>query len=265
MRKDERGTILIEFVGSFLLFVLLILSILSLVNIGTMQARMHYAMTQTANTLSMYGYMLHVAGMDEPMINAAKGAQYVQSEANGVIDEINGVLDGINNFGLTGIQKSGEAAVDRISGWVDNTRENPKQTLQLLAQYAMREVGSAGFELILRPLMEHHLSNGEMNADEYLRSVGVDGVDSLEFYTLSTPGYSPAGGREIVGSFTGIPADDSILLDGDGNVKITVQYDMKYSFMGLNKLLPFEEPKLRITQSVMTKMWLGGWGEGYNE
>ena len=56
-------------------------------------------------------------------------------------------------------------------------------------------------------------------------------------------------------------ANDSLLLDADGNVKIVVQYDVDYSFGAL--ILPFEEPKLHVTQEVVTKAWLGGEGEGY--
>jgi hypothetical protein len=261
MRRNERGTILIEFVGSFLLFVLLILSILSLVNLTTMQARMHYALTQSANTLSLYGYALHATGLDAPLIHLASGAESVRREANASIDEVNDVLENINSLNLPGLARSAGTATDRFSSWADDTRENPQQTLQLLLQYALQEGAGFGFEQLLRPLLAHHLANGEMSGDAYLRSVGVDGTDSLEFYTLSMPGYTPAGEGETVGSLTGLPGDDSALLDGNANVKIVVQYEMEYDFMGLP--LPFEQPKLKVTQSVMTKMWLGGRGEGY--
>ena len=40
-----------------------------------------------------------------------------------------------------------------------------------------------------------------------------------------------------------------------------VQYVVEYSFGAL--ILPFDEPKLHITQEVMTKAWLGGEGKGY--
>ena len=41
MRRDERGYIVVETIGSFLLFVLAVTSILSLINIVAVQARVH--------------------------------------------------------------------------------------------------------------------------------------------------------------------------------------------------------------------------------
>ena len=262
MRKNEQGTILIEFVGSFLLFVLLIMSILSLVNIGTMQARMHYAMTQTANTLSMYGYVLNVSGADGFLISNAAVAENVRQGANTSIDDINNVLNEINNLSISGVVSSAEIAAGNIGAQVDNVIENPVQAVQSVANYGLNQGMSFGFGEILKPLIGYHLANGDMSGDEYLRSVGVDGVESLSFFTLSAPGYTPAGKGQLVGTINGLPADDSALLDHNGNVRITVQYEMKYSFMGLDNIMPFE-PKLKITQSVMTKMWHGGRGERY--
>ncbi|MCL1793419.1 MAG: hypothetical protein FWG34_06090 [Oscillospiraceae bacterium] len=54
---DEKAYITIETLGTFIPFVLLVVSILSLVNIVTVQTRLHYALTQTANTISVYGFM----------------------------------------------------------------------------------------------------------------------------------------------------------------------------------------------------------------
>jgi len=56
MGKNEKGYITVETLGTFLPFVFLVVSILSLVNIVTVQTRVHYALTQTANTLSVYAH-----------------------------------------------------------------------------------------------------------------------------------------------------------------------------------------------------------------
>ena len=60
-----------------------------------------------------------------------------------------------------------------------------------------------------------------------------------------------------------LQGNDSQLLTSEGNVKIVVQYDVDYHFGAL--VLPFDQPKLHVTQEVMTKAWLGGEGEGYRE
>jgi len=65
--KDNGGYIVVETVCGFIPFVLLVVSILSLVNIVTLQSRIHYALTQAAITLSVYCYTLEVTGVSEKM------------------------------------------------------------------------------------------------------------------------------------------------------------------------------------------------------
>ena len=242
MRNDIRGTILIEFVGSFLLFVLLIMSVLSLINIVTVQARMHFALTQTANMLSMYGYVLHVTGLDGRLMEIDEGRAGTDAQIQEMRSNIEQVFAGINDIG--GAVSGAQNAVDQAGGWIDGVANDPAGAVQMLIQYAMGELGSAGFELILRGLVTHYLRNGDMSGAEYLRSVGIN--EDLQFYSLS---------------LTSSAAGNSILLDRYGNVRITVQYYIDYSFMGLR--LPFE-PRLSITQSVVTRMWRGGFGDGYS-
>lgn len=54
---DEKAYISVETIGTFLPLVFLVVSILSLVNVAAAQARVHYALTQAANAISIYGYM----------------------------------------------------------------------------------------------------------------------------------------------------------------------------------------------------------------
>jgi len=73
--------------GTFILFVFLSVSILGLVNIAALKARVHYAIAQAAETLSVYSYVLETdiagapAGADgfaaeliELLLNDADGA-----------------------------------------------------------------------------------------------------------------------------------------------------------------------------------------------
>ena len=62
MGKDERGYIVLETISAFLLFTLLVIAILSIISIVTVQARIHYAITQTCETVSMYSYILDLTG-----------------------------------------------------------------------------------------------------------------------------------------------------------------------------------------------------------
>jgi hypothetical protein len=228
MRQDQGAYIVVETVGSFIMFVLLITSILSLVNIVTLQARVHYALTQSAETLAIYSYALDVTD-----VSGVAALDF--------IDSIGGIFSGAESLFPGEAGRHRPAAQSIASGWPDD----PRQTIRLLL-----ENGRDGSKndiiatTVIRPLVGRYLGNGALNGDEYLKSVNViGGLDGLNFY-----GLDPGG------------AGNSVLADGKGDVKLVVQYEVDYSFGALP--LPFK-PKLSITQAVKTKAWLGGKGERY--
>jgi len=223
MRNDENGYIVVETVGTFIPFVLLVISILSLVNIVTLQARVHNALTQAANTLSMYSYVLKATGVSD-------GLMATDAKASNVRENINSVLIGIE-FLSKGNGLSGSGGSKTYS-WAEQMAGDPKAAIQNFANYGLSELQTVMFAEIVRPLMTRYLANGEMSGDEYLRSVRVV---NLEFI-------------------------DCAMVDRNGNVKITVTYEIEYTFGALK--LPFG-PNLRVTQTAVTKAWLGGSGEGY--
>jgi len=241
MRRDERGYIVVETIGAFLLFVFFMVSILTLVNIVALQARVHYAMTQTAQTLSMYSYVLEVTGIAEQFADLDDKASDARTGINELKANINGIFEGINNLSVDEIGRSAEAAVE--SG--TNLVSDPKSLLTLLVDDAKNAVFS---ELAIKPLVGRYLSNGAMTGDEYLKSMNVTGgladlnFCGFDYFDLSV-----------------IDDMNSALIDKNGNIKLTVRYEVAYSFWTLP--LPF--PKLNITQSVQTKAWLGGKGERY--
>lgn len=258
MRRDENGYIVVETIGSFLLFVFLMISILSLVNIVTVQARIHYAMTQTAETVSMYAYTLEVLGVADHMQNSAQQAQKAETEIYTLQKNINEVLDQIESLNIDGIKASGQKTYDQVSDFVSSAREDPKAILQEFMNLGLQQAGSLAFEsLIVSPLMERYLSSGTMSGDEFLRAFQViDGIDGLDFADVDLVSFDTETGR-----FTSTANNDSSILTANGNVKLTVRYKIDYTFGALP--LPFGE--LEVTQEVMTKAWLNGLGEGYTK
>jgi len=249
--RNDHGHIVVETIGTFIPFVLLMASILSLVNIVALQARIHYALTQAANTLSMYSYTLEVLGVANDMTTLSNKAYKVGKGANDMRDDINGVLTGIDSLsGLGGALSHGHSAANRALSWSEKIADDPKAMLQLLMNYGLNELRNQVFEEMARPLVGRYLSNGDMGADEYLRNArvmnrrtGQMGLGALEFHQWGNLGLG-----------------NSELIDKDGNVKLTVQYEIEYTFGGLP--LPFN-PTLRVTQTVVTKAWLNGSGKGY--
>lgn len=250
MAKDEKGYIVLETISAFLLFTLLIIAILSLISIVTIQARIHSAITQACETVSMYSYVLDLTGAASHIQNNSAKAGAVQGQVDEFKTNVNGLLDGIENLDPNQIGEKGEAVLNQAQAGIDNTVADPKGMLQYVLNYGLNQAGSAAFEAMVRPLVGRYLANGELTGDQYLKNYGVkDGLAGLDFYNFDTFNLGSTG------------ANDSLLLDADGNVKIVVQYDVEYSFGAL--ILPFEEPKLHVTQEVVTKAWLGGEGEGY--
>jgi len=154
--------------------------------------------------------------------------------------------------GIIGSVESGGKVVNRVTGLGEEAAGDPKAALQLLMNFGLNELRNSVFELLARPLVGRYLANDNTTGDEYLQKAGVvnkktgaEGLNALEFYKFSNLGLG-----------------NSALIDKDGNVKLTVEYEIMYTFGGLP--LPFS-PTLRITQTAVTKAWLNGSGEGYKE
>ena len=97
---------MVETIGSFLLFVLLVLSILSLINIVAVQARIHYALTQAAQTISMYSYTLDVIGVADAVANNAAQAERVEQESDEFKQNLSQLLDGFESLDIAEIGSS---------------------------------------------------------------------------------------------------------------------------------------------------------------
>ncbi|WP_195986084.1 hypothetical protein [Clostridium sp. D33t1_170424_F3] len=254
MKEDEKGYIVVETATAFMLLVLLMVSILSLVNIVTVQSRIHYALTQAAETVSLYSYTLEVTGMAESIKNNAEKAEQVNSGQ--ISKNINELLDGLKS--LSENQTAGKNTAVQVKDWVENAAQSPKQTIQLMLNYGLKEMGDAAFSALIRPLVGRYLDNGSQSGDDYLKAFHVSGgLKGLEFYSFDPSAVlkNPDGGAGLQAG-----ARHSTLMDSNGDVWLTVNYEIDYTFGALP--LPFE-PKLKISQTVKTKAWLGGDGEGY--
>jgi len=223
MLKNENGYIVVETIGTFIPFTLLVISILSLVNIVTLQARVHNALTQTAATLSMYSYILKTTGVADELMASDANAGAVRESVSPVISGIEALSKG-NGLG-------GDAG-NRTLSVAESAVSDPKNIIRGFAGYGVSELRNMVSGQFVQPLFGRYMANGEMSGDEYLRSVRVA---NLEFV-------------------------DCIIIDRNGNVKLTVEYEIEYTFGALR--LPFT-PTLKVTQTAVTKAWLGGSGEGY--
>ena len=223
MKEDESGYIVVETVGTFVPFVLLVVSILSLVNIISLQARIHNALTQTANSLSMYCYVLKVTGI-------ADGLMTLDGQASVAGETITSVLTGIESLSKGSLSDASEGI--RVLSSVEIDVGDPKGIAQSLANYGINELRNHVSASLIEPMVMRYLATDEMTSEEYLRRARVVNFELTE----------------------------CVVIDQNGNIRITAEYEIEYTFGALR--LPFG-PTLRVTQTVVTKAWLGGSGEGY--
>ena len=250
IRSDENGYIVIETVGAFVPFLLLVISILSLVNIVAVQARVHYALTQAANTLSMYCYTLELLGVANDLTALDNKAYKAKSDIEDIKDGITAVMSVFESSTIAEEFDDEKEAVNRAVEVGEGIFGDPKVALKNLMCYGIDGLWDMLFSELVRPLVGRYLSNGEQTGNEYLLRSGVQnnhtnktGLAALEFFFH-------ADGK----------LDSSSLIDRNGNVKLVVEYEIEYTFWGLK--LPFR-PTLRIAQTVVTKAWLGGSGRGF--
>ena len=248
MRDD--GYIVVETVGAFVPFIFLVVSILSLVNIVTLQTRVHYALTQAANTLSMYCYALEISGAAGSMMKIGTASDTVKAGADATKLDIAGVVDGIKATSLSDAGIHGRSAFERALGAGESIADDPVSAVQLMAKYGIGEGAGALTEQLVRPLVGRYLANGSLTGDEYLKSFSVKGgLRSLDFYKFDLFDTGSVGHT------------NSALIDSNGDVMLVAQYEIEYKFGALP--LPFK-PSLKVTQTARTKAWMGGEGEGYS-
>lgn len=232
MKKNEEGYIVVETALSFMLFVLLVVSILSLINIVTVQARIHYALTQTANELSIYSYVLDALGLSGDIKGLDQTGNEVQEKIDGVIKDLETIEHSVTAVpGSTGeLFDNLDAltdAVGSLSSTAGEILDDPKGTFVKVVRYGLN--GAKNYwmqELVIRPMIEKYLKNGSQSGEEYIKSYGID---SLEL-------------------------GESVFIDSEGDITIVASYDIDYTF----GLLPLSFSKIHVEQTAKTSAWLGG-------
>ena len=143
MSKNEKGHIVVETVGTFIPLVLLMISILSLVNIVVVQARIHYALTQAAKTISVYSYAIG------------------KIEDSEIMKELDSVFSGIN------LMKNNETT-------------DSKDTIDIIGaitDYAKSELSGYLADVLVSPIVERYLTNDGETGREFLKRFGVTDLD----------------------------------------------------------------------------------------
>lgn len=236
MRKDQGGYIVVETIGAFLLFTLLVVSILSLINIVTVQTRIHYALTQTANELSMYSYVIDALGLSADIKALDETGQKVQGEIDGVRKDLDTIKNGLTTppRSTTQFFDDLDAVVDAVGslgGTAQGILQDPKGTFVDVVRYGLDTAKNHMMQkYVIRPMLAKYLENGGQDANSFLIGAGIEG------------------------GLDGILLDQSKFIDTAGDITIVASYTIDYTFGALP--LPFA--KIQVEQTAKTKAWLGG-------
>lgn len=239
LKKDDGGYIVVETVVSFILYLFVVVSILSLVKIVTVQARIHNAMTQAVTSLSMYSYFFDVVGATSSIQGFDTGHEKVKADVNDFTGQVNELISSITTLDVSGTAGSANYFFDIGQG----VSQDPDAAVD----YILAAVINSGadiaidtiFSLGVKKSMEQYLKIDNYSGDEYLKmSNVVDGIDGITF-------------------------SKSSFLNEKGEIKAVIEYDIEYKFAGLE--MPFTDGKIHVTQRAVTKAWLSGNGEGYTD
>lgn len=258
-RKKERGAVTVEATIALSAFMFAIVTLYTIVNIATVQAKVAYAINNTAKEISQYSYLYSLTGLNDRQheIYEAGRAQTADvektaSDLGTLYDEIMklgddadpeqmGSIDGImNQWGqLQGdLQDIGNTA-SSIKTSLENIASNPKALIFGIAKLA----GSNAFDYAKSRLIAAPIAKGMCKA--HLVNKQGDNVELV----LKQLGVVPSNGSYM----DGLDFSESTLFPmGTGEITICCSYDVK-----VIALLPIDF-SFHFNQKAITQGWLAG-------
>lgn len=257
--KSENGSVTVEATISLSAFMFAIVTILTIINICIVQARVSYAINTTAKEISQYSYLYSLTGFNNSQSELYEAGKEDTQDLTQILSDVNTVYNEIENLGQTGNQSTQDidsilSAWDGVAGSVDtieaagssiedsisNIASNPKKLLFGIAKLA----GSEGFDLVKsrliaaplsKVLCQKHLVDTENgDVDAYLKHLGVvpsatgSYIDGLDF------------------------SNSTLFPYGSNKITINVSYDVK-----IIPLLPLDF-SFHFNQTAVTHGWLSG-------
>jgi len=197
-----------------------------MINVTALKARVHYALTQTAIELSLYGHVAHVTGLSPHMQTMAAGAQATDE----MFANLNTMISTLDIQG--GV------------GFVEDVIDDP---VTFLMNFVYSGLTIASHEAIIRPIFNKYMRLFDQNAATFLENNRA------------------TDGSGLVAGFLGnvIAFDGSHLITPEGDILIIATYNIDFTF-GFLPLVPERFGTIEVTQSVKTRVWLGGYGDGFN-
>lgn len=253
--RDENGVVIIEAAIALTAFMFFVVTLLSVVNICYVQARIGTALNETAKEMSEYSYLYAVTGLNEKEQKLYKDVEGTRADIGAAAAGIGNLYDAMaqgtdaaSHVSLDNIDSTvstintqlnnGREAVAPIESLFQQISDDPKTFIlsfgKLLGYEALQEGKS---KLIAAPmtkcLIRKHLKNqSNPDCEQYLKALRI----------------VPASG----GYLNGIDFGDSTLFsNGNNSIKLVAKYKVK-----VVTLLPINI-EMNFCQSAETEGWFG--------
>lgn len=197
-RGRERGAIVVEATLSLTAFVFVIFTILTIVNIFYIQAKMSIALNSAAKEISQYSYLYYKLGVNKVEAKLTEGTERHRATAEQTIDGIgtflNSMSEAENNFNsrnfddlILDIEKGVTSVTSLVSMYAEELKDDPKGFIIGMGKMAGDQIGREmkAFlgQVLAKAFMEKNLKayKGD-DPDRFLRRYRVvDGLDGLDF------------------------------------------------------------------------------------
>lgn len=259
IHRRENGVITIEATISLSAFIFAIVTILSIVNVCIVQAKISNAINLTAKELSQYSYLYSLTGFSKSEAELHRAGQEGTASIDNILTDVNTMYNEIEKIGETGQQTPNNVddimaswdsvvgsaeAIDDAAGSIESTIMNdiandPKGLMFGIAKMAASETLELGkSKLIAAPLSKalvkkHLVAEEDGSVEAYLKSLGV--VPKNDSY------------------LDGLDFSESTLFPyGSNEITVNVSYDVK-----IIPLLPLDFT-FHFNQTAKTNGWLAG-------
>lgn len=199
MRKDkERGAIVVEATISLTAFVFAIFTILTLVNVYLIQAKIGVALNSASKEISQYSYLYYTFGLDKYDKDLSDGTEDSKLTAQQTIDGVGTLLSSFSGVetsietgdfdGMVASIDSGTTAVDDlVTMYADRLADDPKGFIMGMGKMAASELSQEVKVFLGQALAKAFMKKNLMSfpgddADAFLKRYRVvDGIAGLDF------------------------------------------------------------------------------------
>lgn len=216
MRKDsECGAIVIEATLSLTAFVFLLFTILSVVNIVYIQAKMSVALDSAAKEISQYSYLYYKLGIDKHEADLSAGTEDSHETAEKTIDGVGSLLNSLSDAqnsietadfdSLIAAIESGSSNVDSlVTMYADKLANDPKAFIIGIGKMAGNELKEEVKVILGQVLAKTFMKKNLMsykgdNPDDFLKRYRVvDGMAGLDLDYTALMAYGTSNQIQLV-------------------------------------------------------------------